>query len=54
MLTVTVKVNAPAGQAVGIKEDLAQYLERYGDARVVAVSEDREEQITLFGGTDHG
>lgn len=54
MLTITVKVNVPAGQAVGIKEDLAQYLERYGDAKVVSVAEDKEEQITLFGGTNHG
>ena len=39
MLIVTVQVNAPAGQAIGIKEDLAMYLERWGDARVVSVEQ---------------
>jgi len=38
MLTITIKVNAPAGQAIGIKEDLAMYLERFGGARVVSVT----------------
>ena len=32
MLVITVHVNAPAGQAIGIKD-----LERYGDTRVVSV-----------------
>ena len=31
MLVITVHVNAPAGQAIGIKEQIAQDLERYGD-----------------------
>lgn len=37
MLIITVHVNAPAGQAIGIKEQIAQDLERYGDTRVVSV-----------------
>lgn len=37
MLIITVHVNAPAGQAIGIKEQIAQDLERYGDTRVVQV-----------------
>lgn len=41
MLIITVQVNAPAGQAVGIKEDLAMYLERFGDARVVSATEEQ-------------
>ena len=39
MLIITVQVNAPAGQAIGIKEDLAMHLERWGDARVVSVEQ---------------
>ena len=37
MLTITIQVNAPSGQAIGIKEDIAAYLEKFGDARVVSV-----------------
>lgn len=50
MLTITVQVNAPAGQAVGIKEDLAMYLERFGDARVVSVAEEQSQyrQMGLY------
>ena len=32
MLTITIQVNAPSGQAIGIKEDIAAYLEKFGDA----------------------
>lgn len=39
MLIVTIHVDAPAGQAIGIKESIAQDLEKYGDVRVVAVEE---------------
>ncbi len=45
MLIVTVQVNAPAGQAIGIKEDLAMYLERWGDARVVSVKQRPQPQM---------
>jgi len=47
MLTVTVKVNAPSGQALAMKEALAMWLEQYGDTRVVSVTEDVPEQMTL-------
>lgn len=39
MLIITIHVDAPAGQAIGIKEHLAMLLERYGDTRVVDVKE---------------
>lgn len=53
MLTVIIQVNAPSWQADGIKEDLAMYLERFGDARVIAVQTQRQpqvEQMTIRGG----
>ncbi len=56
MLVITVHVNARPGQAIGIKEDLALYLERYGDARVVSVEEAPQgqmEQMTIGGGAYH-
>lgn len=49
MLTITVKVNAPGFAAQAVKEDLAMYLERHGDARVVSVVEDRPQQTTIGG-----
>lgn len=48
MLILTIAVDAPAGQAIGVKEELAMHLERWGDARVVSVVEKRPEQETLF------
>ena len=39
MLVITVHVNRPAGQAIGIKEQIAQDLEKYGDVRVVSIEE---------------
>ena len=57
MLIITIQVNAPSGKAIGIKEDLALYLERYGDARVVSVEETPQrqmEQMTIGGGAYHG
>lgn len=39
MLQITINVNAPAMMAQGIKENLAMYLERWGDSKVVAVKE---------------
>ena len=56
MLIITIQVNAPSGKAIGIKEDLALYLERYGDARVVSVEETAQrqmEQMTIGGGAYH-
>jgi hypothetical protein len=52
MLTITIKVNAPAGQAIGIKEQIAMELERFGDVRVVNITDDSEvergEQMGMF------
>ena len=42
MLTVVIEVNAPGWAAQGVKEHLAMLLERYGDTRVVEVSEKAE------------
>ena len=56
MLIITIEANARSGQAIGIKEDLALYLERYGDARVVSVEEAPQrqmEQMTIGGGAYH-
>ena len=56
MLIITIEVNARPGQAIGIKEDLALYLERYGDARVVSVEEAPQrqmEQMTIRGRAYH-
>jgi len=52
MLTITIKVNAPAGQAIGIKEHLAMYCEKFGDVQVVSIEDDAAErkgvQMGLF------
>ncbi len=47
MLTVTIKVDAPPGQAMSIKEDAAMYFEQYGDVRVVNVTEATPEQLEI-------
>ena len=52
MLIITVHVNAPAGQAIDIKEDLAMYLEKFGDTQVVSVEQNPQtqvEQMTMGG-----
>lgn len=49
MLTVTLQINAPAGHAIGVKEAIAQDLEKYGDVRVVSVTEQRPEQMRMEG-----
>jgi len=49
---ITFQVNAPPGQAIGIKEDLAMYCERYGDVQVISVQEPPArpmEQMTIGG-----
>lgn len=47
MLFILVAVDAPPGQAIGIKEDLAMHLERFGDSRVLSVREDLPEQMMM-------
>ncbi len=49
MLIITVHVDAPAGQAIGIKEQIAMDLERYGDTKVVSVEEILPEQMEIRG-----
>ena len=55
MLIITVQVKAPAGQAIGIKEDLAMHLERWGDARVVSVEGKPQAQMEqmMIGGKSY-
>ena len=50
MITITIKVDAPTGQAIGIKEDLAMYLEKFGDSRVVDIREDIPQQMEIGKG----
>lgn len=47
MLIITIQVDAPAGQAIGIKEELAMYLEKYGDTRVTNIREILPEQMRM-------
>lgn len=47
MLRIVIECDAPLGQAVGVKEDLAQYLERFGDCRVVRVDEIQPKQMSI-------
>lgn len=54
MLVITVQVDALKGQAIGIKEQIAQDLERFGDTRVVSVQvvqpEYRQMRLDELGG----
>ena len=59
MLRIVVDVNRPPGQAIGIKEQIAQDLEKYGDTRVVSVEEIglprvEQMQMQLGGNRDYG
>ena len=44
MLTIVVKVDAPAEDAQGVKEDVAILLEPLGDVLVLSVREETPEQ----------
>lgn len=50
MLKIIVEVNAPVGQAIGIKEQIAMDLEKYGDTRVVRVEDIRPRQMEVWDG----
>ena len=39
MLIITISVDAPGGKAIGIKEQIATDLEKYGDTRVLDIKE---------------
>ena len=47
MLFILVAVDAPPGQAIGIKEDLAMHLEQFGDSKVLSITEELPEQMML-------
>ena len=47
MLTIVIEVDAPAGQAIGVKEHLAMCLEDFGDTKVVSITEDEPEQMSM-------
>lgn len=49
MLKIIIHVDRPTGQAIGIKEAIAMDLEKYGDVRVVSVTEFLEEQTKIGG-----
>lgn len=49
MLRIILEVDAPPGQAIGIKESLAMAAEQYGDTRVVSVVESLPEQMKIQG-----
>ena len=49
MLTITLQVGAPPGQAIGVKEDIAMRLEPLGDVRVVSITGDTPEQLHITG-----
>ena len=48
MLTIVLQVDRPAGQAIGVKEAVAMDMEKYGDVRVVSVTETRPEQLRIW------
>lgn len=47
MLDIHLEIDRPAGQAIGIKEQLAMALEHIGDVRVVSVTETHPEQLRI-------
>ena len=47
VLIITIQVDAPAGQAIGAKEAIAQDLEKYGDTRVTDIREILPEQMRM-------
>lgn len=49
MLTIVLQVDRPAGQAIGVNEQVAMALEHIGDVRVVSVTETRPEQLRIGG-----
>lgn len=49
VLIITIAVDRPLGTAIGVKEQLAMDLERYGDTKVLSVVERVPEQIQIWG-----
>ena len=50
MLEIVTRVDADPSEAQGIKEALAMWLERYGDARVATVTALEPEQMRIGEG----
>lgn len=48
MLIITIHVDAPAGQALSVKEQIAQDLERFGDTKVISIKESLPQQLGMF------
>lgn len=47
MLRIVLEVDAPVGQAIGIKECYAMVAEEFGDTRVVSVEELQPRQMSF-------
>jgi hypothetical protein len=47
MLRIVLEVDAPLGQAIGVKEHLAMVAEEFGDTRVISVEELKPRQMSL-------
>ena len=47
MVRITVTVDCPPWLVQGVKEALAEYLEAYGDTKVVSIEEERPEQTKM-------
>lgn len=55
MIIITLKIKDPHADIQAVKEDLAYYLERYGDLEIIDVREERtEKQIRIGGLTTNG
>ena len=48
MLIITIHVDAPAGQAIGVKEQIAQDLERFGDTKIISIKKSLPQQLGMF------
>lgn len=48
MLTITINVDAAEDQAQAVKESLAMYLEKFGDTRVISITEETPEQLKII------
>ena len=47
MLKVTILVDCPDDNAIGVKESLAMDLEKYGDIKAITIEQQTPEQIKL-------
>lgn len=54
MLKITVLVEKPVGQAIGIKEQIAMDLEHFGDTKVVSVEVVEPEQLIINERPENG